>query len=115
MAYVEVGQHGIFKDTLISQLNGNPTLSKDRSTRINVGVLYMKPKLLTITNHDTGSLLNFDRNCGVCFFNTYEARIVKKHGSPKRKLQLRFGLLGGFIRCLGNLVIIGWSIGIQLT
>ena len=49
------------------------------------------------------------------FFNTYEARIVKKHGSPKRKLQLRFGLLGGFIRCLGNLVIIGWSIGIQLN
>ena len=29
MTYVEVGESTIFKSPLVSQLNGNPTLSKD--------------------------------------------------------------------------------------
>ena len=76
VAYVEVGESRIFKSTLVSQLNGNPTLSKDRLTWIKVGILYMKPKLLTAANHDT--MLNLGCDCGVCFLNTHEARIVKK-------------------------------------
>ena len=63
---VKVGESTILKNALISQLNGNPTLSKDRSTRIKAGVLYMKPKLLTTKNHDT--MLNLDCDCGVCVF-----------------------------------------------
>ena len=33
----------------------------------------------------------------------------------KQKLQLRFDLLGGFIECMQKLVVVGWSLGIQLT
>ena len=33
----------------------------------------------------------------------------------KNWLQLRYGLLGGFIRGVENLVIVGWSIRIQST
>ena len=32
--------------------------------------------------------------------NTLEARIVKNMVDQKNQLQLRFGLLGGFIRCI---------------
>ena len=53
MAYVEVGGSRVFKSTLVSQINDNPTLSKDQLTWIKASILYMKPKLLTIANHDT--------------------------------------------------------------
>ena len=36
----------------VSQLHENPTVSKDRLTRIKANVLYMNPRLLTATNHD---------------------------------------------------------------
>ena len=40
----------------------------------------------------------------------------KNRNRPKTKeLQSRFGLLGGFMTSIENLVIIGWSVGIQLT
>ena len=45
--------------------------------------------------------------------NTPKARIVEKDQNISFKLG--FGLLAGFIRCVENLVIVGWSIGIQLT
>lgn len=48
MAYLEVGESGILKSTHDSRLNGNPTLSRDQLTQIKVGILYMKPKVLTI-------------------------------------------------------------------
>ena len=44
--YVELGECRNFKSTLVCQLNGNPTLSKDRLTRFKANILYMKPKLL---------------------------------------------------------------------
>jgi hypothetical protein len=47
--------------------------------------------------------------------NTLEARIVKNVVDQKNQLQSRFGLLGRLIRCVENLAIVGWSIGIQLT
>ena len=43
MAYVKVGESRIFKSTLVSQLNGNPTLFEDQTTRIKASILYMKP------------------------------------------------------------------------
>ena len=102
MAFVEVGESRIFKSTLVSQLNGNPTLFEDRLTWIKAGILYMKPKLLTDTNHDT--LLNPSCDFGVCILNKHEARSVKKKNKhvvdPKILLRLRFGLLGVFIRCV---------------
>ena len=46
VAYVEVGESRNLKGTFVSQLNGNPTLYKDQSTRIKVGISYMKPTLI---------------------------------------------------------------------
>ena len=46
--YVEVGEFIILKSTLGSQLNGNPTLSNNRLTRMKASILYIKPKLLTL-------------------------------------------------------------------
>ena len=56
----------------VSQLNGNPTLSKDQLTQIKAGNLYMKPKILIATNHD--STLHLGCDYDVCFLNTCEAR-----------------------------------------
>ena len=53
VVYVEVGESKFVETTLVSQLNGNPTLIKDRLTQIKVVMLYMKPKLLIATTHDT--------------------------------------------------------------
>ena len=53
MAHVELGESRIYKGTLVGHLKGNPILSKDQLTWINVGILYMQPKLLTTVNHDT--------------------------------------------------------------
>ena len=74
VAYVEVRESRIFKSTFVSQLNGNPTLSKYRLTWIRASTLYVKPKLLTTMNHDI--ILNLGCDCGVCFLNTSKARIV---------------------------------------
>ena len=43
----------------------------------------MKSKLLTIANH--GTMLNLGCYRRVSFVNTPQARIVKKHCSPKKK------------------------------
>jgi len=67
--------------------NGNPSLSKDRLTRIRAGILYMKPKLLSAGNHDT--LLKVGCDCGVCFLNTHEAKTVKKRGRPKKSTRVK--------------------------
>ena len=54
-------------------LNDNPNLSKDWLTWIEVGILYMKPELLTATNHD--SMLSSGFDYGLYLLNTLEARI----------------------------------------
>ena len=53
VAYVEVWESNIFKVSLVSQLNGNPTLIKDWLTRIKSVIFFIKPKSLSATNHDT--------------------------------------------------------------
>ena len=65
----------------------------------------MRPKLLTVANHDT--MLNLGCDCRMRFLNTPKARVVKNCSGPKKKLQLRLGLLGVFIGCLEDLVIFG--------
>ena len=58
----------------------------------------------------------------VTYIEIRESRILKithvsqLNGNPTLYEDLlRFGMLGGFIRCLEILVIVGWSTGIQLT
>ena len=76
MAYVEVGESTIFQSTFVNQSNGNPTLSQDQLTHIMASILYMKHELLVAANHIT--MINLGCDCGVCFLNTCEARIVGK-------------------------------------
>ena len=73
VAYVKVGEYRILRSTLISQLIGNPNLSRDLLTWIKTCIWYVKPKLLTTTNHDT--MLNLGCDCGVCFLSTLETSI----------------------------------------
>ena len=47
--------------------------------------------------------------------NKLETRDVKDMVDQEYQLQLWFGLLGGLISCVENLVLVGWSVGIQLT
>jgi len=47
VSHVEVKESIIFRSIVVSQLNGNLTLSKDRWTQIKAIILYSKPKLLT--------------------------------------------------------------------
>ena len=79
MAFAKVRESIIFKSTRISQLNGNPTLSKDQLILIKVGIFYMKPKLLTTANHD--SMLNFGCDCEV-FVLTHMKLELSKGGIP---------------------------------
>ena len=76
MAHVEVRGSRIFKSTLVSQLNGKPTLSKDTLTRIKARMSYTNLNSLPPQNHDT--MLNLGCDCRVCFLNTHEARFIKK-------------------------------------
>jgi hypothetical protein len=54
----------------------------------------MKPKLLTIANHDIISNISCD--CGVCLLSTHEAQMIKNTIDQK----IRFGFLGGFVSCV---------------
>ena len=76
LPYVEFERAKIYKSTLVSQLNGNPTLSKDRLTRIKSGIIYTEEKVKTLANHDT--LLKLGCDCAVVFLNTPEAQTMKK-------------------------------------
>jgi hypothetical protein len=71
VAYAHVKDSRNFKSTLVSRLDGNPTLPKDQLTQIKDDKLYMKPKLLTTTNRDT--ILNLGYDHDMCFLNTREA------------------------------------------
>ena len=85
-------------------------------TWIKVGILYRKPQLLnTAANYNT--MLNLGCDYGM-FFEHIKLELSKKEeeGVDQNDYrQLRFSLLGGFIGCIENLVIVGWSIRIQLT
>lgn len=53
VANVKIHDSRMFKSMVVSQMNGNPTLFKDRLAWRKDGILYMNPKLLTTANHDT--------------------------------------------------------------
>ena len=65
------GEFRDFKSTFVNELTDTPTSFKDPLTQIKVGILYMKPKLLTLANCD--AMLDLGCDCEVCFFNTLEA------------------------------------------
>ena len=55
----------LFKSTLVSQLNGNPTLSKDRLTRVRQGVYYAKEEKECMETNE--NLFGIGSDCAVFF------------------------------------------------
>ena len=96
LPYVEFEGAKIYKSTLVSQLNGNLTLSKDRLTRIKSGIIYTEEKVKTLANRDT--LLKLGCACSVVFFNTPEVQTVKKRGRPRLSAPTKMWFLGRVYR-----------------
>ena len=60
--------HSIYKSTLVSQLNGNPLLSKDRLTRVRNSIYFNNnDDYLTATSSSTTMLLGLGSDVGVYF------------------------------------------------
>ena len=60
--------HSIYKSTLVSQLNGNPFLSKDRLTRVRNSIYFNNnDDYLTATSSSTTMLLGLGSDVGVYF------------------------------------------------
>jgi len=65
---VEYQGHSIYKSTLVSQLNGNPYLSKDRIMRMKNSIYFKNSDdYLVATLSTTSMLLNLGSNVGVYF------------------------------------------------
>lgn len=62
--FVEVDGKQICKSTLVSQLNGNPMLSKDRLTRVKSGIYHVVDKNVRL---QTGTSLVVGSDCAVLF------------------------------------------------
>ena len=78
-SFVQVDDKIIFKSTLVSHLNGNPTLSKDRLTRVREGVFYSCENANDFLNGN-GNLIGIGSDCAV-FFTEEDVNLTR----PKRK------------------------------
>jgi len=66
--FVEFGGHKIFKSTLVSQLNSNPFLSKDRLTRVRNSIYFNNSDdYITASSSTETMLLVLGMDCGVYF------------------------------------------------
>ena len=81
--FVDVDGPKIFKSTLVSHLNGNPTLSKDRLTKIKFGMLYTK--LETKISRVGDNVFNFKLGCDCVVALVIEATTKKKWRPSKSK------------------------------
>jgi hypothetical protein len=63
---VEYSGKVIFKSTLVSELNGNPFLSKDRLTRIRNSVYFNNAEdYRNVANSSSSYLLGLGSDCGI--------------------------------------------------
>ena len=74
--FIVVDGSKIFKSTLVSQLNGNPTLLNDRMTEIKFGMLYTKLEKKISRASDNDFSLKLGCDCVVAF--VIKAIIEKK-------------------------------------
>ena len=85
---VEVDGHFIYKSTLVSQLNGNIFLSKDRLARIKLSIQFNNHDNCLQARSSCGSnLLSIGFNCGVHFVQRNITRllwIIKSVAKQKR-------------------------------
>ncbi|MCO5564819.1 hypothetical protein L7F22_018487 [Adiantum nelumboides] len=70
----------MFKSTLVSQLNGNPTLSKDRLTRVRQGLHYSKKEEAQATSND--NLFGIGLDCIVFFVKEEKNTKSTRQGKP---------------------------------
>ena len=84
---VEYGGHTIFKSTLVSQLNGNLFLSKDRLTRVKNSIYFNNhDDYVTAANCSSTCLLGLRLDCGIYFVQrSSTARTSAMKAVRKRK------------------------------
>ncbi len=84
---VEVDGHSIYKSTLVSQLNGNVFLSKDRLARIKHSIYFNNlDNCLQARSSYGSSLLTIGSDCGVHFVQRSTTRLLSTVKSAvKRK------------------------------
>ena len=91
--YIKSGGHRVFKSILVTQLNGNPFLSKDNLKKIRNSIFYNNSDdVLNATSSSTSCLLGIGLDSGVYFVqrsSTCISSTIKSavHRSRKRKKQ----------------------------
>lgn len=66
--FVEYGGHNIYKSTLVSQLNANPFLSKDRLTKVKNSIYFNNSDdYISASSSQETMLLGLGMDCGVYF------------------------------------------------
>lgn len=87
-----------FKSTLVSELNGNPFLSKDRLTRIKNSVYFNNAEdYMSAANLSSTCHLGLGSDCGVMFLQSVDINVsstVKAVQKRKRNGGQRLGSLG---------------------
>ena len=88
LPFVEYAGHKIYKSTLVSQLNGNPFLSKDRLTRVKHSMYFNNhDDYITVAASSSSCLLGLGSDCGIYFVqrtSTTTALTVKAAARRKR-------------------------------
>lgn len=110
---VEYRGHQIFKATLVSQLNANPFLSKDRLTRVRNSVYFNNSDdYLSAASSSSTCLLGLGSDCGVYFVqrsSTTVSSTVK--AAARRHSQSRNGQCGVPSSCLEGVDKGSWWVG----
>lgn len=94
--FVEFAGHKIFKSTLVSQLNSNPFLSKDRLTRVKNSIYFNNSDdYISASSSTEAMLLGLGMDCGIYFVqrdttttsSSVKAAVKRKRGRPAKNLQ----------------------------
>lgn len=94
--YVQYGGHNIYKSTLVSQLNANPFLSKDRLTRVKNSIYFNNSDdYISASSSTETMLLGLGMDCEVYFMQRSTTRISssvktavrRSRGRPSKSMQ----------------------------
>jgi hypothetical protein len=115
MPTVEVDGHSIYKSTLVSQLNGNVFLSKDRLARIKHSIHFNNHDNCLQTRSSCGSsLLTIGSDCGVHFVQrstTWLLSTVKSAVKRKRGFSMTDVKVGNATNILNGVDSSSWWVG----
>jgi hypothetical protein len=89
-ATVQYSGHKIYKSTLVSQLNGNPFLSKDRLTRVHNSIFFNNSDdYLVATNSENSCLLGVGSDCIMYFVRRNTTRMTYAAKSAMKRTRGR--------------------------